>query len=112
MFAIFFINIFNRSISVFIFNIFSNEYLILRATEDLKSSILGGFFGQMGIYIKNLIMKFCCTLFHDLLNNHLRGVFGQNLEFVVLMVFEKRCLDMTDRQTHGRTWLNQFYSSR
>ena len=53
MFAIFSINIFNRSIYVLIFNIFSNEYWILRATEDLKNSILEGFFGEMGVYRKS-----------------------------------------------------------
>ena len=34
--------------------------------EDLKNS--GGiFFGEMGVYIKNLVMQFCCVLFHVLL---------------------------------------------
>ena len=45
------------------FAIFSDEYLIIRATEDLKNSTLGEFFGEMGLYIKNLIMQFCYALF-------------------------------------------------
>ena len=51
MFAIFFINIFNESIYVLIFNSFSDEYLILKATEDFKNSILGALFGAMGVYV-------------------------------------------------------------
>ena len=57
----FFIKTFNSSIYVLIFNFFSDEYLTLRATE--KNSVLGGFFGEMELYIKNLIMHFCCALF-------------------------------------------------
>ena len=56
MFAIFFINIFNKSIYVLIFKILSGEYLILRATEDFKNSILKEFFVEMEVYIKNLII--------------------------------------------------------
>ena len=56
MFDIFFINIVNRSMYVLTFNFFSDEYLIISATEDLKTSTLGGFLGEMGVYIKNLIM--------------------------------------------------------
>ena len=67
MFAIYFIKIFNRSIYVLIFNFFSDKYLILRATEDLNNAILFRFFREMGVYIKNLIMQFCCALFHVLL---------------------------------------------
>ena len=48
MFAIFFINIFNRSIYVLILNIFSVAYLILRVTEDFKNSICGQFVGKWG----------------------------------------------------------------
>ena len=66
MIAIFFINIFNRSIYVLIFNFFSDEYLILRATEDLNNSILGDVFGEM-VYIKTLRMQICCALFNVLL---------------------------------------------
>ena len=66
MFAIFFIKMFNRSIYVLIVNFFSDEYVILRTIEDLKNSILGGCFEEMGVYIKNLIMQFSCALFHDL----------------------------------------------
>ena len=63
MFAIFFINIFDRNIYVLIFHLFSDEYLILRATEDLKNSILGGFFEVMVVYIKYLIIQIYCG--HD-----------------------------------------------
>ena len=47
-------------------------------------------------------------------------VYMKNLEFVALIVYEKSCLDMTDRRTDeradertdgrtdGRTWLNRF----
>ena len=114
--------------------------LIIRATEDLKNSILGDFFGEMGVYIKNLIMQFYCAKFQvsnlnfiflpptwvailggwgELSKNYLIAfcppiecVSMQNLESVASMVSEKRCLDMTDRRTDGRTWLNRFFSSR
>ena len=66
MFAIFSINIFHRSY-VLIFNFFSDEYLILRASEDLKNSILDALFGEIVVYNKSRIMQFCCALFHDLL---------------------------------------------
>ena len=83
----------------YIFNFFSDEYLILRANEDIKNSILGVFFGD----IKNYLIAFC---------PHIDCVFMQNLESVPLMVSEKCCLDMTDRRADGRTWLNRFFSSR
>ena len=67
MLTIFFINIFNRSIYVLIFHFFSDEYLIIRATEYLKNATLGGLFGEMKEYNKNIITQFCCTLFHVLL---------------------------------------------
>ena len=57
MFAIFSINISNRSTYVLIANFSSGDYLKLRATEDLKISISGGFFGEM---------QCCCALLHDL----------------------------------------------
>ena len=61
----FFVNIFNRGIYVLIFNFFfSDEYLIIRATEDLKNSTLGWFLLKMGVYNKNLIIQLCCALFH------------------------------------------------
>ena len=67
MYGIFFINIFNRSIYVLIFNFFSDEYLII-TTEDLKNSTLGGFFGgNGGIYQKSynavLLCMFYCVKF-------------------------------------------------
>ena len=40
MFAIFLINIFNRSIYVLILNFFSDDYWIVRATEDLTRTAL------------------------------------------------------------------------
>ena len=46
---------------------FSDEYLIVRATENLKNLSWVGFFGEMGAYIKNLIMQFCCALSNVLL---------------------------------------------
>ena len=57
----------NYIIYELIFNFFSDEYLTLRATEDLKNSILGRFFGEMEVYIKNLIIRLCWALFQVLL---------------------------------------------
>ena len=55
MFAIFFINIINRSIYVLIFNFFSDEYLIVRATIGLNKKFNFGeiFWGIGGIYQKS-----------------------------------------------------------
>ena len=57
----------------------SNKYLI----EYLRNLTLVGFFGEMGVYSKNLIMQFCCALLHLLckistsfFNTHLGGDFG------------------------------------
>ena len=103
---------------------FSDEYLILTATEDLKNSILGGFFWEMGDISK---MQFCCALIQvsnfnfiflpstyvaisgdwgELSKNyfiafcpHIDWVSMQNLKSVASMMSEKRCLDMTDRRT-------------
>ena len=47
-----------------------DEYLI-RATEGLKNSTLGVFFGEMGVFIKNLIMQFGLNFF----TTHLIGDF-------------------------------------
>ena len=69
-----------------------------RATEGLKISILGGFFGEIEVYMKNLIMQFCCALFHDI-----NFVSMQNLQSVAFIVSEKPGLDMTDRRTDRRT---------
>ena len=55
MFALFFINIFNRGIYVLIFNFFSDEYLTLRANEDLKNAILAEFFVYQKCYNEVLL---------------------------------------------------------
>ena len=47
-------------------NIYEIECKILRTIENLKNSISGEFFGEIGVYFKNLIMVFCCTLFHEI----------------------------------------------
>ena len=36
-------------------------------------------------------------------SNQKNIIYAQNLDSVALVVSEKRCLDMTDRQTDGRT---------
>ena len=104
--------------------------MILRATEDFKNSILGAFFGEMGIYQKSYLSYFVVLYFmqnfkfqleHQSLTTHLGSDFGrlikklfnsvlsafcvstQNVEFVTFMVSEKHCLDMTDRRTHRHT---------
>ena len=108
--------------------------MIIRATENFKNSTLGGFFGEMGYAAIALYSMSYGAKFRVYNLNFIFGDFGrlgefsknyliafcphidcmsmQNLESVALMVSEKRCFDMTDRQTNRRTWLNRFCSSR
>ena len=62
MFAIFFINICNRSNYVLIFNFFSDKYLI-RSTEDLKIQFWLDFLGKQGYISKILQCSFVVLYF-------------------------------------------------
>ena len=66
MFGKFFINIFNRCINF--------------QFEDLKNSSLGGYFGEMEIYIKNLIVQSGGSyqkLFNSVLSAHRLRVYAK-----------------------------------
>ena len=131
MFGIFFINIFNRSIYVFIFNSYFGWIFDNKGNWRRKK-----FWGNEGIYQKSYNAVLLCSISCFIVQNfkflnwtffttHLGGDFGrlrelsknymiafcphidcvsmQNFESVVAMVSDKRCLDMTDRRTDGRT---------
>ena len=111
------------------------SYIILKffSAEYLKTSTLGGFFGEVLLrsiawfIVENFKFltwtSFFTTLGGDFSRlgesskdyliafcSHIDCVSMQNLKSVALMVSEKRCT--ADRRTDGRTWLNRFFSSR